>query len=67
MNKRVNLDKLEAELEKWRGECCLPCEVVAALIAELRQLRDAAPCKQAPCSCPCGLPGGSHARGCQAL
>ncbi len=37
--KSVNLDALEKELEKWRGECCLPVDVVVSLVEELRILR----------------------------
>lgn len=37
--KRVDLDKLETELEKWRGAVSLPCEVVVSMIAELRGYR----------------------------
>ena len=40
--KRVDLDKLETELEKWRGEVPLPCDVVVSLLAELRQHREQA-------------------------
>lgn len=37
--KQVNLEELEQELEKWRIECCLPCDVVVSMIEELRILR----------------------------
>ncbi len=38
--KRVDLDKLETELEKWRGEVPLPCDIVESMVAELRLLRE---------------------------
>ena len=36
---RVDLDKLDAELEKWRGEVSLPVEVVVSMSEELRASR----------------------------
>lgn len=38
--KRVDLDKLESELEKWRGEVPLPCDIVVSMISELRAYRN---------------------------
>ncbi len=37
---RVDLDKLDSELEKWRGEASLPVDVLVSLSAELRAWRD---------------------------
>ena len=42
-NKRVSLEMLEAELGKWRGTMCLPCEVGVSLIDELRYWREKPP------------------------
>ena len=53
---RVNLDMLETELEKWRGEIPLPCAVVASLIDELRPTR--APTRWVQ-GMGCGLPHGA--------
>ena len=41
-SKRVNLDALETELEKWRGVMTLPCEVMVSLVDELRLWRERA-------------------------
>lgn len=39
-NKRIDLGKLETELEKWRGEIPLPCDAVVAMVEELRYWRE---------------------------
>ena len=39
MTKRVDLDKLDAELEKWRGEASLPVDILVSLSGELRARR----------------------------
>jgi len=38
-NGRVDLDKFDTELEKWRGEASLPVDVLVALSQELRAWR----------------------------
>ncbi len=40
---KVDLDKLDTELKRWRGEIPLPCDIVESMADELRALRVAAP------------------------
>ncbi len=39
---KVDLDKLDTELKRWRGEIPLPCDIVESMADELRALRVAA-------------------------